>query len=101
MDGWKKVGNVLQGAITALFGILMLCILFATVALDRNIDNPFANTVRFDNAAYYLAALAMLCGLFCLFCLRPARLRPNDRRMTRRGYYCALALTKSQRTGLH
>ena len=68
MDGWKKVGNVLQGAITALFGILMLCILFATVALDRNIDNPFANTVRFDNAAYYLAALAMLCGLFCLFC---------------------------------
>ena len=51
MDGWKKVGNVLHGAITALFGILMLCILFATVAIDRNIDNPFANTVRFDNAA--------------------------------------------------
>ncbi len=93
MDGWKKAGNVLHGAATALFGILMLCILFATVAIDRNIDNPFPNTVRFDNAAYYLAALAMLCGLYHLFCLRPARLRPNGRRLTRRSYYCALALT--------
>ena len=92
MDGWKKVGNVLHGAVTALFGLLMLCILFATVAIDRNIDNPFPNTVRFDNAAYYLAALAMLCGLFHLFCLRPARLRPSGRRLTRRRYYCTLAL---------
>ena len=92
VDGTAKAGRFLSGAVSALFGALMACILYATVFVDKGFRNPFPNTVPLANGVYYLAALAALGSLFLLIYARPGR-RKDLRRgtgMTPRGYGCAL-----------
>lgn len=95
MNGLNKTGEVLNRIVRALFVILMACVLFATVVIDRNIDNMYPNTVVFDNGGYYLGALILLCGLFYALYIRSNRQKSGIRGgkgMTARGYYCTLAV---------
>lgn len=45
------------------FSILMICIAFATIVVDKNIDSAFPNTVIYPNVVYYLIALVILWGI--------------------------------------
>ena len=46
--------------IHVLFSILMVGILIATIFIDNNVTVLFPNTVRWDNAGYFLIALCIL-----------------------------------------
>ena len=46
--------------IQVMFAILMTMIAVATIVLDKNVANPFPNTVTYANGAYYLAACIAL-----------------------------------------
>lgn len=96
MNGLNKTGEILNRIVKVLFVVLMACVLFATVVIDRNIDNMYPNTVIYDNGGYYLGALILLCGLFYALYIRPNRHKSakikRGKGMTARRYYCILAV---------
>lgn len=52
-----KFVTVINKIIKILFIILISSIVFSTTIIDKNIDNPFLNTVAHRNVLYYLIAL--------------------------------------------
>ena len=48
------------------FSVLIVCIAFATIVVDKNIDSAFPNTVAYPNAVYYLIAAVVFWVIVCL-----------------------------------
>lgn len=90
MSALKRTGNALSALIDILFVLLMCCVLIATVILDKTIDSTCPNTVTYANAVYYLAAAALMVGLWHA-CYGVKR-RPRMKRGTYYGLLAALAL---------
>ena len=88
MNAIKRTGNGLEALIRALFVTLMCCVMIATVVLDKTVDNPYANTVVFANAVYYMIAAVLLVKLWQACCGDRPKAKPG---MSARTYYCALA----------
>lgn len=61
----RKAGHFLNTALNIIFGVLMLCIFYGTVFLDKRIRLPYPNMLDKPNALFYLTA-ALLLGLLCL-----------------------------------
>ncbi len=72
----KKVGDFLNVAVEALFALLMLCVMIATVIVDKHIAFRAPNTVAWPNIVYYLGAAALLFVIFCCCYARATGDRP-------------------------
>lgn len=57
------IGRICLKIIDILFMILILAILFSTLLLDKNINNPYPNVVKYSNGGYYFIASLLLCGI--------------------------------------
>ena len=88
MKGLNQTGRFFETIVNVLFGILVILILCATVALDKTVDVTYPNTVPRPNAAYYLLAALLLLVLFRSLFVR--RQRTGHAVLTPRRFYCAL-----------
>ena len=64
----KKWGRFCDRGIDFLFDVLIVCVLFATLLIDKNIDSRFPNTVRYANGGYYF--IAFLLFLLLIGCVQ-------------------------------
>ena len=90
----KKVGDFLNAAVEALFAVLMLFVLVATVIVDKHTAFRAPNTVAWPNIVYYLGAAALLFVIFCCCYARSAGDKPalSGRAGPSEGQRFALAL---------
>ena len=90
----KKVGDFLNAAVEALFAVLMLFVLIATVIVDKHTAFRAPNTVAWPNIVYYLGAAALLFVIFCCCYARAAGDKPalSGRAGPSEGQRFALAL---------
>ena len=88
MKGLNQTGRFFETIVNVLFGILVILILCATVALDKTVNVAYPNTVPRPNAAYYLLAALLLLVLFRSLFVR--RQRTGHAVLTPRRFYCAL-----------
>lgn len=59
----SSMGRICLKIIDILFMILILAILFSTLLLDKNINNPFPNVVKYSNGGYYYFAFLLFCAI--------------------------------------
>jgi len=61
-----------SGVIYRLFQVLMSGVFVAVIFIDKNILTDFPNTVKWDNAGYFVLAVILLLGLHKVYCKVPA-----------------------------